>query len=183
VNRLALGLFLVLVCRAYAPPPKAAPALDTSKPNSNALLKAHKDNVTASASTTYNGYSANSLIDGDEQSTWYSESNDTATVKGNTPWVKIAFPTDVMVRRVTVLGSRDPNYPSGYFVLAGKLELLDEKGKVLFTKELKAAGEKNDFEFVTGNTPNVRSIKFTITDDQGDKNGSRDCALSEIQVE
>jgi hypothetical protein len=29
----------------------------------------------------------------------------------------------------------------------------------------------------------VRAIKFTVTDDQGNKNGSQDCALAEVQVE
>jgi hypothetical protein len=109
--------------------------------------------------------------------------NDTATVKGTTPWVKLAFPSDVTVKRVTILGNREPQYPKDYSVLAGKLELLDDKGKVLVSKEVKAAGEKFDFDVAIGPMPIVRAIKFTITEDQGDKNGSKDCALAEIQVE
>jgi hypothetical protein len=182
MKTLSVGLLLLTANPGYAPPPKPAPPVDTSKPNTNAVLKALKDKVVASASTEYQQWPASKLIDGDEETSWFSQTGDTATVKGNTPWVKLAFPADVTVKRVTILGNREPNYPAGYSVLAGKLDLLDEKGKVLESKELKAAGEKYDFDFVISAT-GVRAIKFTITDDQGNKNGSQDCALAEIEVE
>jgi hypothetical protein len=181
--RLALATLLVASGFAYAPPPRATEPVDTSKPNTNALLKTHKDKVTATASTQYDQWPASKLIDGDEETSWFSQSEDTATNKGTTPWVKVAFPADVTVKRVTILGNREPQFPKDYSVLAGKLELLDDKGKVLASKEVKAKGEKFDFDVAIGPMPNVRAIRFSITDDQGDKNGSKDCALAEIQVE
>jgi F5/8 type C domain len=183
MKAMTVGLLLLTASFAYAPPPRPAPPVDTSKPSSNAVLKADRGKVVASASTEYHQtWAASRLIDGEEETSWFSSASDTATVKGTTPWVKLAFPADVTVKRVTILGNREPQYPSGYSVLAGKLELLDEKGKVLESKELKAAGEKFDLDFVIS-AAGVRAIKFTITDDQGDKNGSKDCALAEIQIE
>ncbi len=183
MTRIAVALWFVTAGPAYAPPPKPVPAVDTSKPNTNAVVKAHQEKTVASASTEYQNWPASKLIDGDEETSWFSDTNDTATVKGNTPWVKLTLPANVTVKRVTILGNREPNFPTSYSVLAGKLELLDDKGKVLDSKEMKATGEKFDFDFAIGATANVRAIKFTITDDQGDKNGTKDCALAEVQVE
>jgi hypothetical protein len=85
---------------------------------------------------------------------------------------------------VTIAGNRDPAYPTGYFVLRGKMEFFDATGKKLWSEEMDGLGPHKDFEFRPGKAmARVRSVKFTPTKDEGDKNGSRDIALSEILID
>ena len=164
-----------------SPVPKSKPGQKDPAPNSNALVKKYRDRLAFARSSDWQGWPPEKAFDDNPDTSWFSATGDTPT-GDKMPWIAATFPEDVAVRRVTILGNREPNYPAGYSVLAGKLELLDEKGKVLESKELKAAGEKYDFDFVIS-AGGVRAIKFTITDDQGNKNGSQDCALAEIEVE
>jgi hypothetical protein len=161
------------------PVPKSArPAL--AGPNANSVLKEFRGRLTAESSTTWGGYDPSKLVDGDDKTVWYSAGGD-APMAGQKPWVKLTFPADAMVRRVTVLGTRDPSYPNGYFVLAGKLEILGTGDKVLAEYDMKGEGEKYDFDCMLPTTAyGVKAIRFTATEDQKTHN----CvALSEIQVD
>ena len=98
----------------------------------------------------------------------------------NNPWICATFPKDVTVRRVTILGNREPNF-AGYFVLDARLELFDRDEKLLYSRDLKSIGERHDFDcaFKTPYT-RVRSIRFTSTRDE---RNNRYIALGEFQVE
>ena len=52
-----------------------------------------------------------------------------AVAHGAKPWLQVTFPEDITVKRVTILGNRDPQWLLGYTILAGTIELLDAKGK------------------------------------------------------
>src|SRR5262249_34262231 len=101
-----------------------------------------------------------------------------------TPWVQLEFPSDVPVKRVTIMGNRDPDWLKGYAILEGRIEFLDKDNKQLWKEEMKGAGEFSDFDFKPKEpVKGVRFIRFTSTKDEGDKNGSNDVALGEIMVE
>jgi len=180
--RLSLPLLIVLLVSV---PTSAVPVRQQpkKKENSNALIKKHKDKITMNASTTYGGYPATNLIDGNPESSWYSASNDSVG-KGTAPWVEVQLPEDESVSRVNIQGNRDPSYPTGYSVLEGKLELMDKDQKVIWSGEAKATGDQFDFEFDPGkDVKGVRYIRFHSTKDQGADNGSGDIALGEILAE
>jgi hypothetical protein len=187
-NRFAHNLFGAALLLAVAPlvaapvpitdPKKAEPA-----ENKNTLVEKYKEKLTATASTFFQGYPPERVIDGDPKVSWYSATGDSAA-QGKSPWIMIAFPEDVTVKRVTVLGNRDPNYPLGYSVLTGLAEFLDADGKVLWKEERDGAGDLKDFEFKPNELiKKVRSVRFTSVTDEGNQNGSMDIAIGEIQIE
>lgn len=151
--------------------------------NSNRLLTRYKGNVKLTASSVYNGWPLENLLDGRDGPAWFSASSDSAA-RGQSPWVEIEFPEAVPLRRFTVIGCRDPNYPQGYFVLAGTLEVRDHSGRVIYQATLTGTGKSHDFEFVPDRAlAKVKSVRFTSIADQGDMNGSGDVALSELLAE
>jgi hypothetical protein len=158
-----------------APVPKTA---GRTGPNSNALIKAHAGKCTFDASTEYNSWPVAKAFDEDTTTSWFSAHGD-SPMNSTQPWLRVTFPQDVNVSRVTILGNREPQWPTGYSILAGKLELLDEKGGVLASAELTAAGDKKDFEW-TISRGGVRAVRLTATKDEG-QNGC--VAVSEFQVE
>lgn len=161
-----------------APVPKLrAPTFGEA--NTNEVVKKHKDKLAAEASTEWQGYPIAQVYDGKPETVWYSASGDSPTA-GKAPTVTLTFPEDVTVKRVTVLGSRDPANKDGYFVVEGTIELLDRAGKSVSTHDLKAVGEQFDFDLKLDRFATVRAVRFTATKDQQRFN----CvALSEIQVE
>jgi hypothetical protein len=176
---LAAAVLSAAVPVAAAPVPKDA-KLRAGRENTNALVKAHRADLRIDASSEWQNWPAAHAFDGVPTTTWYSNSGD-APMNNTAPWVRATFPDDVLVRRVTVLGNRDPQYPNGYFVLAGKVELLDKAGKVLAVKELTPAGEKYDFDWIIDRPPpGVRAVRFTATKDQGT---SSCVGIGEFQVE
>lgn len=170
---------LIAVPLLAAPIPKDATPQKLGL-NSNALLKDHAGKMTYDASSQFNGWEIGKLFDGDEKTSWYSATNDTPQ-SGQQPWVRATFPENVTVSRVTILGNREPQFPKGYFVLAGTLELLDADGAVLLKKELESKGEKHDFDYeLRIPEKNVRAVRFTCTKDEKIQN----CVgLGEMQIE
>ena len=151
--------------------------------NSNALIRKHRDELKLSASSTWPGWPVENAFDDDPQSSWFSAGNDTAA-HGKSPWVEVTFPVDVAVRRVTVLGNRDPQWPKGYTILAGSIELRDKDGKRLAFDENDGKGTFSDFDFKFAKAiGGVRSIRFTALGDQGKRNPHDDVAIGEFQVE
>lgn len=180
-HAVAVGAFLIVPVLAAAPlpdrpkPPKG--------PNSNALFKEHKGKLLVTASTFFTGWEPEKVLDGDEKTSWFTASGDTVTM-GTKPWIKIELPQDEMVRRVTVLGNREPSWPTGYSVLSGLLELLDKDGKVLWSDEAEGADTAHDFQFVPKRpVKGVRFIRFTSLKDEGDKSPYNDIAIAEVQAE
>jgi F5/8 type C domain len=164
----------------------AAPAQDVDPPikakNSNEVLKKHGTDLKLTSSSAFDGWPVDKAFDGDPKTSWFSEQDDSAA-KGKTPWVEIGFPADTEVKHVTIIGNREPEYPKGFTVLKGKLELLDDKGKVVYSKELETTDDKRDFDFEIPRAMKVRSVRFTSLADQGNDTDYGDIAIAEIMVE
>jgi hypothetical protein len=164
------------------PPPKPAerptPKPRVASTNSNALVIKHQDTLKLTASSEWNGWPVRHLTDGNENTSWYSNTPDTTTTGRNNPSVTLTFVEDVRVTRVTVLGNRDPEFPRGYTVSEGVLELLDANGKVLSKEVLKGAGAKSDFDLTLTQPTAARSVRFTMT-----KSENGQCGLAELLVE
>lgn len=181
---LLLGPTLVLSQQEQPKKPievKEVPKIKTD--NTNALLKEYKGKITVTASTFWPTWEPSKVIDGNLETSWFSNRGD-AAAKGTKPWVMLEFPQDETVKRVTVLGNREPAWLTGYTILAGTLEFRDKDQKRLWFDENEGVGNLRDFDFKP-KTPikNVRFIRFTSTRDQGDKNPYDDIAIAEIQIE
>jgi F5/8 type C domain len=167
--------------------PGLAPAQGDVQPpikfkNSSALVKEHHNKLKLSCSSFWVGWPEDYAFDGDPKTSWFTAQDDSAA-KGNKPWIEVGFPADVEVKRVTVIGNRDPSYPKGYTILASRLELLDAKGKVLLTREAECDDSNRDFDFILTARTKARSVRFTSLRDQGNETDSGDVAVSEIQIE
>ncbi len=161
---------------AFDPPPGIRKPAGPIIASSNAIINAYRNTVALSVSSQHPGWDAKKAFDGNEQTSWFSQLNQV-----NNPWIQVAFPNDVVVRRVTILGNREPSYPTGYDVLDARLELFDRDDLLIASREMKSIGERNDFD-CTFKVPyaRVRSIRFTSTRDE---RNSRYIALGEFQVE
>ena len=83
-----------------APVPKnALPAL--GKTNANTLIKEYKEKLVIDASSEWEGWPVANAFDSDEKTSWYSISGESAT-NGKEPWVRVRFPVNDTVRRVTI---------------------------------------------------------------------------------
>lgn len=163
------------------PPPQPAerptPKQRVASTNSNALVIKHQDTLKLTASSEWSGWPLRHLMDGDENTSWYSKTPDDTTT-GRNPTVTLTFADDVKVTRVTILGNRDPAFPQGYTVKEGMLELLDASGKVLSRDVLKGAGAKSDFDLTLAQPTTARAVRFTMT-----KSETGQCGLAELLVE
>lgn len=162
---------------AFDPPPGIRKPAGPIAVSSNAIVKAYRASLVITASTEWHGnWDATKAFDGDEQTSWFSQPSQV-----NNPWIRVAFPNDVIVRRVTILGNREPNFPKGYDVLEARLEMFDRDENLIASRDLKSIAEHNDFD-CTFKVPyrSVRSIRFTST---RDAQNSRYIALGEFQVE
>lgn len=157
---------------------------DPKRPaNTNAVLKEFKGKLTFDASTFWGGWPPERAFDGNRDTSWFTARGDTVTKKTK-PWVKVTFPADVTVKRVTVHGNREHPWEKGYAFLAGKVELLDAAGKVLAADDNDGLGDDRDFDFVfKAAVEKVRAVKFTALGDEGDKNPYDDVAVGEIEIE
>ncbi len=176
---------LVAVCAAGLVSISEVAGEDENKltDNSNARIKQFEGKLEFSCSTFWTGWGPERAFDGDPQTSWFTARGDAAAF-GKKPWVAVEFPTEVTVRRVTILSNREPPWEVGYTILVGRLELLDEEGRVLYAREDEVGGERPDMEArpkmpIAG----VRRIRFTSLSDEGDKNPYDDVAIGEILVE
>src|SRR5688572_24051549 len=171
-----LILGLVAASEAGEPPP-------VQTDNSNALVLKHHKELELAASTEWVGWPMAYAVDGKVETSWFSAQDDSAA-KGKRPWIGMTFPEDVAVKRVTVLGNRDPQWPTGYSILAGRIELCDKDGKVLHKMEHDGLGNGKDFDLKLEKAmAGVRCVRFTSLGDEGDKTPHGDIAVSELQVE
>lgn len=182
MRRMVCGLLAVGVAAVVglsAPVPKVAPKPEVGEKNTNALVTKHKEKLKLSATSDWGGqWAVDNLVDGNAETSWYSKDPDTTATGKNNPAVTLTFPEDVSIKRVTVLGNRDPQYLTGYTVSEGTVDLLDANDKVVESFELKGAGEKSDFDLILKKFTTVRAVRFTMT-----KSENGQCGLGEIQVE
>ena len=165
MRRAVCGLLVAGLLAAVgtsAPVPKAIAKPEFGEKNTNALITKHKDKLELKASSEWKDWPIGHLFDGNEETSWYSNNPDNTTTD-NKPAVTVTFPEDVTIKRVTILGNRDPQYLSGYTVSEGTVELLDEKGKVISKHEMKGEGAKSDFDLKLEKFTTIRSVKFTMT--------------------
>lgn len=155
----------------------------SKKENQNSLIAEYKAKLQFSASSEWPGWPASMAFDGDAKTSWFTVGGDAAAHK-TTPWIMVAFPDEVTVRRVTILGNREDPWATGYTIRVGKLELLDKDGKVLLAKENECGENRLDIDFPLAKpVAGVRSVRFTSLKDEGDQNPYDDIALGELQVE
>jgi F5/8 type C domain len=177
------GMALLLAVARAAPVPKPDPKKDEQAENKNTLVEKYRAKLAVTASSSYQGWGPEKVIDGSKETSWFSATGD-AAAHGKMPWIMVTFPDDVTVQRLTVLGNREPSYPTGYSVLTGLAEFLDADGKVLWSEERDAAGDGKDFEFKPKELiKKVRAVRFTSRKDEGDQNGSQDIAVAEFLIE
>jgi hypothetical protein len=156
---------------------------DAAKGNSNELLQKYRGRVTISASTYWPGWPPNNAIDCNLASSWFTALGDAAALDTK-PWIKIEFPEAVTVKRVTVLGNRDPAWLKGFTIRTGRLELLDADGRVLWTREIVGQGERSDFDFAPDKPlAAVTAVRFDARDDEGQLTVYKDVAIGEMMVE
>jgi F5/8 type C domain len=161
--------------------PKEPPKVKTD--NKNGLIKKYRDKLELAASTTYPGWGCEKAIDGNLETSWFSNTDD-SVAKGKKPWFEVKFPEDVAISRVTVLGNREPSWLKGYTILAGGLELLDKDGKRIHYEDNEGIGNFFDFDFKYDKPKGkVRTVRFKILGDQGDENPYGDIAIAEIQID
>ncbi len=159
----------------------AADASD--KGNSNWLLKEYGASVILRTSSSYSGWPAQRMIDGNPQTSWFSAGQD-STALGKSPWIEIEFPSDEKVRRITQLGNREPSWRVGYSITLVRFELLDKSDKVLKSWVGESTNATHDIEY-SPKAPiaHVRKIRITSLQDQGKLNSYGDVAIGEIEIE
>jgi hypothetical protein len=133
-------------------------------------------------SSTWSGWPASNATDGNEQTSWFSGSGDSAA-RGKSPFFEMKFHSPRTIHRVTILGNRDPSWPRGFTILMGRLDVFDDAGTVLASKKETGVGDKSDFNFDVGEMPGVRRVRFTSLRDEGDHTGYGDVAIAEFRVE
>ena len=185
----AIGWVVIALIGSLPNHPRAKAAAAGGEPppvqtdNSNALVLKHLKELKLSASSEWSGWPTSHAVDGKIETSWFSAQDDSAA-KGKRPWIAISFPEDVTVKRVTVLGNRDPAWPTGFSILAGRIELCDKDGKVLHKMENDGLGNGKDFDLkLEKGLAGVRCVRFTSLGDEGDRTPYGDIAVSEVQVE
>ena len=174
-------LVLLLAGSVVASPvPLSHRTINPNRPNTNALVKQYRNQLKLAASSSFNGWEEGKAFDGDPLTSWFSAVGD-APMSGKQPWVSVAFPEAVIVRRVTALGNREVQWPTGYSVLEGRIDLLDANGRVIVGRTVKAAGDKFDLNLIPiGPVVGVRTVRITATADQKQSN---EVGVAEVQVE
>src|SRR2546430_11383927 len=64
--------------------------------NKNTLVKDRRAKLKVTASSFWRGWEPDKVIDGDVETSWFTERGD-AAAKGTKPWVAVTFPEDVTV--------------------------------------------------------------------------------------
>ncbi len=153
------------------------------KLNQNSLVAEYKEKLKISASTFWPGWPTSQALDGDPKTSWFSEKGDAAALNKQ-PWMRVEFPDDVTIRRVTILGNREEAWLKGYTIGVGKIELYDKDGKKLLVQANECGENHLDIDFpLLRPVVGVRAVRFVSLMDEGDQNPYSDIALGEFQVE
>lgn len=153
------------------------------KSNSNSLIKANLARVSLESSSEYQGWGADRVLDGNAETSWFSISGD-STVHLRRPWIQLNFDEGVTVKRITLLGNREPRFPTGFSVLCGRLDVLGANSKVLRSEIGESTGALHDIDIcLKSPIANVRAIRFTSLRDQGNENSWGDIAIAEVLME
>jgi hypothetical protein len=160
---------------------KARNVPDITTDNKSGLVQKYPGKLLLSASSIWDGWPETLAFDAN--SSWFTAKGD-AVAHGTKPWIQATFPEDVTVKRVTILGNRDPEWLMGFTILAGTIELLDADGKRLAFHENDGTGKAHDYDWkLEAPVAKVRTVRFNALGDQGKQNTYDDIAISEIQIE
>lgn len=135
-----------------------------------------------SASSTYQGWPLANAVDGDEKTSWYSDTDD-SVAKGRRPFIQITYRQPRPVRTVSILGNRDPAFFDGFAILRGQLDAFDADGRVVASLRADGTGDRRDYVFSLETTTPVKTLRFTSLQDEGHKNRWGDVAIAELRVE
>jgi hypothetical protein len=212
MTRLAFGLSLLAACTAHGLQPggkvgerrpsygggpvvssnavkysaenlKAQNVPEITTDNKNTLVRKYPGKLLLSASSVWQGWEEALAFDDNPHSSWFTAKGD-SVAHGTKPWLQVTFPEDVTVRRVTILGNRDPRWLKGYTILAGTIELFDAGGKRLAFNENDGSGKAYDYDWrLKAPVANVRTVRFNALGDQGKQNPHDDIAVGEFQIE
>jgi hypothetical protein len=156
---------------------------DITTDNKNTLVRKYPGKLLLSASSIWEGWPEALAFDDNPHSSWFTAKGD-AVAHGKRPWLQVTFPEDVTVKRVTILGNRDPQWLKGYTILAGTIELLDARGKRLAFNENDGTGRAYDYDWrLKAPAAGVRTVRFHALGDQGKENPYDDIAIGEFQIE
>jgi hypothetical protein len=162
---------------------KASNVPEVTTDNKNTLVRKYPGKLLLSASSVWEGWPEALAFDDNPHSSWFTAKGD-AVAHGTKPWIQVTFPEDVTVKRVTILGNRDPRWLSGYTILAGTIELLDANGKRLAAHENDGTGKAYDYDWkLKAPVARVRTVRFNALGDQGKMNPYDDIAVGEFQIE
>jgi hypothetical protein len=162
---------------------KAQNVPEITTDNKNTLIMKYPGKLLLSASSIWDGWPEALAFDGNPHSSWFTAKGD-AVAHGTKPWIQVTFPEDVTVKRVTILGNRDPRWLQGFTVLAGTIELFDAGGKRLDFNENDGRGKAYDYDWkLKAPVSKVRTVRFNPLGDQGKQNRYDDIAIGEFQVE
>src|SRR5262245_10209977 len=213
MTRLALGLSLVAACTApgvpqpggkfserppsYGGGPVQSPNAVTydaerlkglnvpeiTTDNKNTLVRKFPGKLLLRASSAWVGWEENLAFDDNPHSSWFTAKGD-AVAHGTKPWIQVTFPEDVTVKRVTILGNRDPRWLKNYTILAGTIELFDAADKRLARNENDGTGKAYDYDWkLKEPVARTRTVRFTSLGDQGKRNPYDDIAIGELQID
>jgi hypothetical protein len=162
---------------------KAANVPQITTDNKNTLVRKYPGKLLLRASSVWEGWPEALAFDDNPHSSWFTAKGD-AVAHGTRPWIQVTFPEDVTVRRVTILGNRDPRWLKGYTILAGTIELFDAGGKRLAFNENDGSGKAYDYDWkLKAPVAKVRTVRFNALGDQGKQNPHDDIAIGEFQIE
>ncbi len=162
---------------------KAQSVPEITTDNKNSLVLMYPGKLLLSASSVWEGWPEALAFDGNPHSSWFTAKGD-AVAHGTKPWIQVTFPEDVTVRRVTILGNRDPRWLKGFTILAGTIELSDAGGRRLAWHENDGTGRAYDYDWkLKAPVAGVRTVRFNALGDQGKQNRYDDIAVGEVQIE
>lgn len=156
---------------------------EKAKENSNGLIKEYREKLKFSCSTYWVGWGPELAFDENPLKSWFTARGDAAAF-GKQPWIAVEFPHPVKVRRVTILPNREPPWQKGFTILVGRVEMLNDEGKVLYHWDDEVGGTRPNMEAVPRKPiEGVKMVRFTSIQDEGNENSYEDVAIGEMQVE
>jgi hypothetical protein len=131
--------------------------------------------VRANASSSYGGWPAERVRDGNLNTSWFSACGDAAN-RGRSPWVEVIFPFDATVAQINIRGNRE--FANGYDMVAGRLQMFDGQNTLLWSQSVQLPGPTRDLDVpLAAPVSGVRRVRFTSTSDESCAPG-----LSELEV-